>query len=484
MIPQRDGRVTTKVDSRIRPRDRACGTDVSALMEKGTSSRIRALFSELRQLADARGCGLYVVGGWPRDLLLNRPNWDIDLVVEGDGVAFAKAFASQMGGRVVSHARFRTATMVLPDGFKMDPASARQEHYEHPGALPEVRVSCIAEDLSRRDFTINSMAIGLSSGRYGTLLDPFGGRRDLKRKRLRVLHEGSFVEDPTRMMRAVRFEQRYGFRMEPETERLLRQAAGDRMLERVSSQRIREEVILLLREDEPAKPWARLDALGLLDALHPGLAMDPDRMALFARIEEVLSWFGQRHPDDEVDRWMLFFLGAVDGLSSQERAAFAARWNMPSKVRDLVTASERFDEVAHVLAQVRIPPNRIYRLLVPLSMEALLFLMARTTDLPVKEGIVLYLDRLRKLSLEISGTDLVDSGIPRGPIFRTILERVLEAKRDGRVHTRAEEWACACQIRRAIEKPEMEGSAGTGCGPATRDEDHPGKEGDLPNGIA
>jgi tRNA nucleotidyltransferase (CCA-adding enzyme) len=416
-----------------------CGADLSGPMDARLSPGIKTLFVDLGQTADAMGCTLYVVGGWPRDLLLNRPNFDVDVVVEGDGMAFAEAFVSKKGGRVVSHEQFQTAMIVLEDGCKVDVASARRERYERPGALPTVQSSGIAQDLCRRDFTINSMAIQLNTAGYGRLVDLFGGRRDLEQKTVRVLHERSFVEDPTRIMRAVRFEQRFGFRMERTTEQLLRRAVEDRMLERVSSERIREELILLLREEHPFKPLLRLDELGVLRALHPGLRIDGDRKDLFVRIGEALSWFGQRHPDDVVDRWMLFFLGLADALGVEEKSAFAEKLKMHRKVRELVREIGSFVEVVASLTEARIPPSRIYRLLKPMKTESVLLLMARTTDALVKQRIVLYLDRLRDASIELSGRDLVHMGIPEGPIFRTILEGVLEAKIDGRVHSKAEE---------------------------------------------
>ncbi len=444
--------VQKKSNSEPRP-DLVSVADLSGPMETGLTSRTRTLFSDLGQTADAMGCALYVVGGWPRDLLLNRPNFDVDVVVEGDGVAFAEAFVSKKGGRVVRHERFQTAMIVLENGCKVDVVSARQECYHRPGALPTVQPGGIEQDLYRRDFTINSMAIQLNAAGYGRLVDLFGGRRDLEQKTLRVLHERSFVEDPTRMMRAVRFEQRFGFRMERTTEQLLRHAAADQMLERVSSERIREELILLLREEHPYKPLLRLDELGVLRALHPGLRTDGDRKNLFARIGEALSWFGQRHPDDVVDRWMLFFLGLMDALEVKEKSAFAEKWRMPRKVRELVREIGHFVEVVVSLTEARIHPSRIYRLLNPIKTESVLFLMARSTEKSVKQRIALYLDRLRKVSIELSGRDLSDMGIPPGPIFRTILDGVLEAKIDGKVGSKAEEWAWAGKMWRALGEP-------------------------------
>ncbi|MCD6333835.1 MAG: CCA tRNA nucleotidyltransferase [Candidatus Latescibacteria bacterium] len=426
--------------------DMVSGVDLSGPMEARLSPKVRTLFADLGQAADAMGCALYLVGGWPRDLLLNRPNFDVDVVVEGDGVAFAEAFVSKKGGRVVSHERFQTAMIVLEDGCKVDVVSARRERYDRPGALPAVELSGIEQDLYRRDFTINSMAIQLNAVGYGRLVDLFGGRRDLRQKTLRVLHKRSFVEDPTRIMRAVRFEQRFGFRMERTTEQLLRRAVADRMLGRVSPERIREELILLLREERPFKPLLRLDELGVLRTLHPGLRIDGDREDLFARIGETLSWFGQRHPDDEVDRWMLFFLGLMDALGDEEKSAFAEKWHMPRKVRELVREIDSFPEVLVPLTQAHISASRTYRSLKPLSIESVLFLMARTTEESVEQRIELYLDRLRNASISLSGRDLDNMGIPQGPIFSMILDKVINAKIDGKVCSKEEELAWAGKI--------------------------------------
>ena len=430
--------------------DMVSGADLSGPMDARLTPGIRTLFADLGQTADTMGCALYVVGGWPRDLLLNRPNFDVDVVVEGDGMAFAEAFVSKKGGRLISHERFQTAMIVLEDGCKVDVVSARRERYDRPGALPIVQPGGIALDLYRRDFTINSMAIRLNTADYGRLVDLFGGRRDLEKKTVRVLHERSFVEDPTRIMRAVRFEQRFGFRMERITEQLLRRAAADRTLEQVSWERIREELILLLREEHPFKSLLRLDELGVLRTLHPGLRMDGGRKDLFARIGEALSWFEQRHPDDVVDRWMLFFLGLVDALEDEEKRAFSEKLNMHRKVRELVREIGSFVEVVASLTEARIPPSRIYRLLKPMKTESVLLLMARPFDALVKQRIVLYLDRLRNTAIELSGKDLANMGIPEGPIFRTILEGVLEAKIDGGVHSKAEELAWAGNIQREL----------------------------------
>jgi len=428
--------------------------DVSDLMDSKGTPRVRELFGELGRVADEMGCALYVVGGLPRDLLLNRPNLDVDVVVEGDGVAFAERFVSEKGGRVVSHERFRTAMMVSEDGLKVDVVTARRERYDRPGALPVVQLSGIEHDLYRRDFTINSMAIQLNARGYGRLVDFFGGQRDLEQGVVRVLHDRSFVEDPTRIIRAVRFEQRYGFRMDRETEQLLRSAVEARMLERVSSERIREELILLLKEERPLEPLLRLDELGVLRSLHSGLKIDGARRALFHRIGETLAWFERVHPDEVVDRWTIYFSGMADSLGDEEKREIAEKLHMHRKVRELMREIGDFKGVEGALAQAQICPSRMVRLLEPISTEGVLFLMARTTEASVKQRIALYLDRLRKVSIEISGRDLAGMGVPQGPLFRTILDGVLEAKLDGKVCSREEELTWASSIWRNLETGE------------------------------
>src|SRR6185295_10740104 len=204
-------------------------------------------------LAKRTSVSVYAVGGFVRDLLLGRPNVDIDLVVEGDAIAFARAFAKENGGRAKVHERFGTAAVVFPDEFKLDVAMARTEYYKHPSALPTVQPSSIKEDLFRRDFTINALALRLNADRFGELIDFYGGQRDLKERTIRVLHSRSFIDDPTRVFRAVRFEYRFGFRLGKETLTLIRDAVELGLFHRLSGTRLLEELILLLSEENPRR---------------------------------------------------------------------------------------------------------------------------------------------------------------------------------------------------------------------------------------
>ncbi|MFQ5408308.1 MAG: CBS domain-containing protein, partial [Anaerolineales bacterium] len=252
--------------------------NVADLLRQGLPAPALKLLHLASAAAAAEGCALYVVGGIVRDLLLGAPGLDLDLVVEGDAVAVGARLAREHGGRVTSHKRFGTAKWRLPPDLKssaglvtLDLASARTEFYSAPSALPEVERGSIKLDLHRRDFTINTLAIALTPERFGELLDYWGGLNDLEQRRVRVLHSLSFVDDATRMLRAARLEQRLGFTIGPRTEDLIGRALP--LLQRVSGDRIRSEIELIFEEDEPERALQRLDALGVLAAIHPALSL-------------------------------------------------------------------------------------------------------------------------------------------------------------------------------------------------------------------
>ena len=204
------------------------------------------------------------MGGLVRDVVLKRKNLDVDIVIEGDGIQFAKTFADHFSAKVRSYPKFGTAVLVMPDGFKIDVATARIEHYESPAALPVVKLSSLKRDLFRRDFTINTLAVHLNKGHYGTLIDHFGAMRDIKERVLRVLHNLSFVEDPTRIFRAIRFEQRFSFRIGKLTESLIQNAVNINCFENLSSQRLFIEMKLILKEEDPIGAIERMDGYDLL----------------------------------------------------------------------------------------------------------------------------------------------------------------------------------------------------------------------------
>ena len=238
---------------------------------------------------------VYCVGGFVRDLIMQVPNFDVDVVVEGDGPTFARELADEWGARVRIHDRFKTAVILLDDGSKIDVATARTEYYEYPAALPMVSDSSIKEDMFRRDFTINTLAICLNPQRFGELIDYYGGRRDIEQNYIRILYNLSFVEDPTRILRAIRFEQRYNMIIEPDTLRFAMDAVERRLLGKLSLKRILNELILILNEKKPLPALERMHEIGVWEYILPEVSMENISIETFKRVPAVIGWWQERY---------------------------------------------------------------------------------------------------------------------------------------------------------------------------------------------
>ena len=242
--------------------------NLSSKIEKQLPAELVSFMRTAGEVASSQGQSLYLVGGVVRDLLLGQPNFDLDLVVEGDAIDLAHQLAQAKQGKLITHPRFNTAKLQW-DKWSVDIATARSETYAKPGALPRVKPSSLSNDISRRDFTINTMAVCLNPSRYGELIDLYGGMDDLKHKIIRILHEKSFTDDATRILRGLRYEQRLDFQLEPVTLQLLKRDIP--MLDTISGDRIRHELELILKEEFPEKVLRRAEELGVLTKLHPAL---------------------------------------------------------------------------------------------------------------------------------------------------------------------------------------------------------------------
>jgi tRNA nucleotidyltransferase (CCA-adding enzyme) len=422
--------------------------DLRRAMERSYSPKILRALRRAGRLGRRRGEEVFLVGGSVRDLLLGVDDMDLDLAVVGDGMAFANQYVAHHGGRVVCYRRFATALMVLPGGMKLDVVSARWEQYKHPGALPAVEPGALVHDLYRRDFTINSMAIQLSGRHFGRLVDPFGGRRDLERGIIEVMHNLSFVDDPTRMIRAVRFEGRYGFRMSSRTRHLLRRAAEANMLDRISGQRLRDELLALLREPKPLPAIRRLDHLSILESLHNDLRLAPGLIDLLKRIGHYLSRWKNRWPDEEVSGWLVYLLGLFSSLSLSEVERLADRLVLQRRAREALRLAHRFGaEVIKALSAPRRPSNSVlYQILHRFPAEVLIAFMAQGHRRAVAGRILYYRSRLRDVRLDIDGADLKTMGLPPGVAYGRILDGVLMARLDGRVTDRREQLEMARRL--------------------------------------
>jgi tRNA nucleotidyltransferase (CCA-adding enzyme) len=415
------------------------------------------------------GFGTYLVGGFVRDLVLGVPSRaDIDLVVEGDAMQLARQLAARYGGRAHVHARFGTAKWIVRPDLALDFVTARTEFYEHPTVLPTVERGSLKSDMHRRDFTINTMAICLAPDRYGQLLDFYGGEADLERKLIRVLHSLSFIEDPTRILRAVRLEQRLGFRIEPRTEELIDDALP--LLDRVSGERVRNELYLIFQEPEPARPLRRLAQLDVLRQIDPHLAWDDWLEDKFASVDAwAAEWatlpgerpekaaparFGKRSKRPSSIPWPLtpthYLALLVYRLAEPAIDVIGRRLRIPKDQAELLQAIPGLRQAAAALASLDLQPSMVYRLLSPFTGDALALLWVAADDETVRRHLRLYQAELRQVEPELTGHDLRAMGLKPGPIYRQVLAALRDARLDGRAKSRQDEEMLARQIAEAV----------------------------------
>ncbi len=421
----------------------------SHLLRRLSRQRL-SLLRELGAFADERGVSLYLVGGVVRDLLLKRENWDLDLTVEGDGTAFARLVADRYRAGLAVFERFATARLVLPGGMKIDMASTRRESYAQPAALPDVAPASLDQDLYRRDFTINAMAVRLNAAQFGQLHDPYRGQRDLKAKTIRVLHEGSFVDDPTRAFRAVRFAQRFGFRLEPKTARLLKAVAATDLIVQLSGPRLCNEILLLFNESQPQRSIEQLARLKLLRFLHPELRYAGPLKRIVRSLPKALAWWTRycaRHPLDRPLAYLMALLADVEPPAVEAVVTRLALSN--EQARRVRFAGMKLKTVVRGLSEVRrLRPSEICRLLNGLPDEALVLCLAMAQAqgqtamcARMKRRLVDYVTAFRRTKPLLRGDELLQMGVEPGPAVGAMLVRLLEAKLDGVVKGKAGERA-------------------------------------------
>ncbi len=415
--------------------------NVKNFMEERFPAEVREALKLVGEVADETGFPVYLVGGIVRDLFLRVPNFDVDIVVEGDGITFAGLLAGKAGGKLRTHQKFGTAVVKLPNKLKIDIATARLEYYESPAALPTVELSSIKKDLYRRDFTINTLAVRLQRKRFGELIDFFGGLRDIKEKTIRVLHNLSFVEDPTRVLRAVRFEQRFDFKISRHTQNMIKTAVAMRLFDRLTGERFYTELALLFAEAEPLKGLKRMKELDLLQFIHPSLTLTPGTEKLFYGLNETITWFRLLYLDLPIEKGLVYFLGLLDRLKGPEAEETLERLAAPMRIRERVRlARTHCHEVLPLLSrEPLLAPSRVYALLQPLESEAILLMMAKAKQERTRKYISLYLTRLRGVTVALTGNDLKTMGIPQGPRYKQLLAELLDAKLDERVKTLEDE---------------------------------------------
>ena len=397
-----------------------------------------SLLKKIGQLADERGEAAYAVGGFVRDLFLRRPGVDIDITVEGDGLTFAEKLAKLTHSEVEAFTRFGTSIVVVPGFGKVDVATARTESYENPGALPKVAKSGIVQDLYRRDFTINAMALSLSPGYFLKLLDPFGGLEDLKKGRVRALHEKSFVDDPTRIFRAVRFEQRFQTRIEEKTQKWLLGAVRGEYILKVSGERLRNELRLIFQEPYPERAVLRLEELGVLPHIHPSLGVTSSAKKALPHIAAAMVFFRRAKIALEEEK-MVWFQTLLSEPTDKEAEALSKRLMLSRLEQKIVVQSAKaLPSIYKELSRKDATLSRMYKFLCPLRPEVQCFLMAAAPSPALRRKLAAYFSKVQKLKPWVRGRDLQAMGFAPGFRYSFILLETLNAQLDGKFRTRGE----------------------------------------------
>lgn len=440
-------------------RPRASAENYSSLIEKALPPGRLALLKNIIETAGHGHQALYIVGGFVRDLILRIPSQDFDIVVEGDAIKLARQLADQFGGRVIAHRRFGTAKWQIKDIKEnlirqigcdqkdiadlpdtLDLISARTEFYDHPTALPVVETSSIKQDLHRRDFTINTLALRLDGSHFGELQDHWGGLIDLKKKQVKVLHSLSFVDDPTRMLRAVRFEQRFGFHIETRTRQLLNEALEN--LKQVSGDRIRHEIELVFKEVDPCKVLDRLMELNLLSAVHPGLIWNKEYAAF---VQSALTqdfsapWNLPATMGNMELRSTVACLVWLSNFEKQVALAIGHRLHFSNALLEALEAAVDLRAAADELQNL--PASQFTERLAAIPEISLFALFCTQNQTDLQSRILTYLRSWRKMEPFTTGETLKSLGIPPGPRYAAILKELKAARLNGLIKDRQSEKA-------------------------------------------
>ena len=402
--------------------------NLSSKIEKELPAELASFMQTAGGVAASKGQSLYLVGGVVRDLLLGKPNFDLDLVVEGNAIELAQQLAEIKSGKITTHPRFNTAKLQW-NKWSVDLATARSESYTKPGALPTVKPSSIDSDLSRRDFTINTMAICLNPSRHGELIDLYGGRDDLKHKLIRILHEKSFTDDATRIWRGLRYEQRLNFQLESSTLKLLKRDIP--MLGTISGDRIRYELECIFQEEEPEKVLRRAEELKVLQRLHPALKGNGWLVKKFGQARKQAS--------PGLPPFGLYLALLAYRLSGEESEHLISYLRLAKSEAQIVRGTASIKTKLKTLAYPELSRSHIYRLLHGYSQPAIIANSLASESPLACQRMEVFLNKLRYVKPVLNGEDLKRMGITPGPRIKEILQRLHEARLDGKVSSKQDE---------------------------------------------
>ena len=402
------------------------------------SPHIRRLLQEIGRFGEDTSQSIYVVGGFVRDLLIGRENLDIDIVVEGDAVDFACQLAEVWESKVQAHHQFKTATIIRLDGLKLDFVSARNETYPSPGALPSVEYGTIMEDLRRRDFSINALAIRLQPDTFGEIVDCTDGLQDLRAGRIRVLHAQSFIDDPTRIFRAIRYEGRYDFQIAESDQKHMHDAIKQGVLNLISGQRIRNEIDHILSEEAAPQMINRMGAFDLFDTIHPTWKISPNFDVLWIAAGQAIKWASTALPNDPINTRAILWMTLLTAVDSIE--AISRRLGLENELCTKLSTQAQLEHDLNALS-VSSKPSEVYQLLNPYPLEPIVFVLTQPNQPDWRvEKMSNYLTHLRSVQPLVTGDDLIQRGLKPSRAFSDLLWKAFAAQLNGQVSTTQETY--------------------------------------------
>ncbi len=415
---------------------------IKSLLKDRLDKKLLHLLETIAEIGDRAGMSVYIVGGFVRDLLLGIGNQDLDLVVEGDGIDFAKMLAEALSARVKSHVKFGTSVVILPDESRVDVATARLEYYTHPAALPTIEKSSIKADLFRRDFSFNCLAIRLNGKNRFCLIDFFNGERDLKEGVLRVLHNLSFIEDPSRLFRAIRFEQRFSFQMGKQTESFMKNAIKRKLVDQLSSSRFLNELVNIFKEKEALKCIRRMSDLDLLQFISSGFSDSRENFEALERVDQVLAWAKILPLPEEPEVWFVYFLGLLCPLSDEEFKEALVRLHPPQRLRNRLQLDREavLNSRRSLKSGKDFSPGEIFDIFSQCTPEAVVYLLSVAGNERVNKFATLYFTQYHEQArLELDGNDLNSLGVQPGPLYQDVFRSLREARLNGLVNSKDDE---------------------------------------------
>lgn len=399
------------------------------------------------QIAKDHDYKIYLVGGIVRDLLLGKPVFDLDIVVEQDAISFVEKLAGRLNKDFRRHHSFGTATLYC-GGHKIDFATARKERYFRPGALPKVEASSLKNDLFRRDFTINAMAVSLNKKDYGKLLDFCGGLEDLKGGLIRILHRESFLDDSLRILRAIRFEQRFSFKIERKTNILMKEAVKKEALGWINPHRLRDELILFFSEPRPYRYIKRLYSLEKFNFIDKRLFLSKEDFKFFIRAQFAVNYYKKKVQQREIKAWIIYFTGVLVNLPSAKVLDIVNRLGFRKGERMIISSiKENLSKIKKLDKNEK--PSKIYKTLNNYSYEAILFFYAYFPGKMIRRNIRLFLEKISFQKLKVAGRDLKKMGVESSSYMGKILQDLLYLKLDKGLKVKRQEIA---EVKKIIKR--------------------------------